>query len=71
MAEAGAADLDQHLALARRIEIDLGDMDGLGLREGARRPADRENGSLHFHYAIPPSTRTSDPVVKLDLLEAR
>ena len=78
VAEPAAAHLDQHLALAGRIEIDLEDMDGLALGERPRRAAD---GSFHlrtsatagciFHQAIPPSTRTSDPVVKLDALEAR
>ena len=71
MAETAAAHLDQDLALARRIEIDLDDLDGLRRREGAGRTADRENAGFHFHQAIPPSTRTSDPVVKLDLFDAR
>ena len=71
VAEPAAADLDQHLALARRIEIDLEDMDGLALGEGPRRAADRENAGFHLHQAIPPSTRTSEPVVKLDALDAR
>ena len=70
VAEAAAAHLDQDLALARRIEIDFDDLYGLGLGEGAGRAADRENAGFHLH-AIPPSTRTSDPVVKLDLLDAR
>ncbi len=71
MAETAAAHFDQNFALAGGIEIDLDDMDGLALGEGARRAADRENGGFHLHQAIPPSTRTSEPVVKLDLLEAR
>ena len=71
MAEPAAAHLDQHLALAGRIEIDLDDMDGLAPGEGPRRAADRENSSFHLHQAIPPSTRTTDPVVKLDWLDAR
>ena len=67
VAEPAAADLDQHLALAGRIEIDLEDMDGLGLGERTRRAADRQDAGFHLHQAIPPSTRTIDPVVKLDL----
>ena len=49
MAEPGAAHLDQHLALAGRIEIDFDDMDGLRLGEGPRRTADRENAGFHLH----------------------
>ncbi len=70
MAEAGAAHLDQHFAFARRIEIELDDMDGLALGERPRRTADGENSGLDLH-AMPPSTRTTEPVVKLELLEAR
>ncbi len=71
VAEAAAADFDQHLSLARRVEIDLDHMDGLGLGEGAGRTAGGENAGFHLHQAIPPSTRTSDPVVKLDRPDAR
>ena len=71
VAEATAAHLDQDFALARRIEIDLDHVDGLGLREGAGRTAGGENAGFHLHQAIPPSTRTSDPVVKLDRPDAR
>ena len=71
MAETAATHLDQHLALAGRIEIDVDDVDRLALGERPRCTADRENGGFHLHQAIPPSTRTSEPVVKLDLLEAR
>ena len=41
MAEPAAAYLDQHFALAGRIEIDLDNMDGLALGERPRRAADR------------------------------
>jgi hypothetical protein len=71
VAKPATAHLDQHLALARRIEIELGDLDRLGLGKRPRRAANGENGSFHLHQAIPPSTRTKDPVVKLDLAEAR
>ena len=50
MAEPAAAHLDQHLALAGRIEIDLDDMDRLALGERPRRAADRENGGFHLHH---------------------
>ena len=56
MAEAGATHLDQHLALAGRIEIDFQDMDGLGLGEGSRRAAGGENAGFHFHQIVPPKT---------------
>ena len=71
VAEPAAAHLHQHLAFAGRIEIDFEDMDGLALGEGSRRAADRQDAGFHLHQAIPPSTRTIDPVVKLDFDEAR
>ncbi len=70
MAEAGAAHLDQHLAFARWIEVELDDMDRLALGEGPRRAAHGEDSGFHLH-AMPPSTRTREPVVKLEFLEAR
>jgi hypothetical protein len=70
VAEAGAAHLDQHLALAGRIEIELDDLDRLALGEGARRAALHQHSGFGLH-AIPPSTRTTEPVVKLELGEAR
>jgi hypothetical protein len=71
MAEPAAPHLDQHFSLAGRIEIELDDLDGFAPGEGSRRAAGRENTGFHLHQAIPPSTRTTEPVVKLDLLDAR
>src|SRR5262245_16596689 len=71
VAQPAAAHLDQDLALAGGIEINVEDLDGLAPGERPRCAADRENGGFDLHQAIPPSTRTTEPGVKLDLLEAR
>jgi len=57
VAEPAAAHLDQHLAFAWRIEIDLDDMDRPGLGERTRRAAHGENSGFHFHKAILLQTR--------------
>jgi hypothetical protein len=59
MAEPAAAHFHQHLALARRIEIELSDLDRLGLGERPRRAANGENGSFHLHLHIPPAIGTA------------
>jgi hypothetical protein len=71
VAKPAATHLDQNLTLPGGIEIDVEDLNGLAPGERPRRAADRENGGFDLHQAIPPSTRTTEPVVKLDLLEAR
>ena len=45
-------DLDQDLALAGRIEIDLGDREGLRLRIGRRRAHAVEHGGSQLHRCI-------------------
>jgi len=54
MAEPAAAHLDQHLALARRIEVELENVDRLGLRERARESARGQDSGFRLH-AIPPA----------------
>jgi hypothetical protein len=53
VAQTAAADLDQDLTRARRIEIDFEDLNRLGGGERAWRTAGGENGSFHFHGMIP------------------
>src|SRR5579883_894654 len=65
MAEPGTAHLHQHLAFARRIEIELDRLDRLAFGKRPRLAAFHENCCLGLH-AIPPSTRTTEPVVKLE-----
>src|SRR5579883_305947 len=59
MAEPAAAHLHQHLALARRIEVEVEDVDRLGLGERTRQSALGQDGGFDLHYATPPAANLS------------
>ena len=61
VAEPAAAHLDQHLALAGRIEIELEDWMGLLLANGRGAPQTVRTAAFIFIRQIPPSTRTHEP----------